>query len=79
MQHDQQLGEAVGSRKQTEERSAPQVDGSFRFETWRKSINVKDKEYEGPLPREDSLGALQAENPHWTGKLTVQAVNSGLC
>ena len=50
----------------------------LRFEVWRDSTKVKETEYESPLSREEALGALQAENSSWIGKLTVKDSQIGL-
>ncbi len=44
----------------------------LRFEVWRESTKVTETKYEGPLTREEALGALQAETSLWIGKLTVK-------
>ncbi len=48
------------------------------FEVWRGSTKVKETRYAGPLTAENALGALQAENPLYRGKLTVKDGDVGL-
>ncbi|KAK9839974.1 hypothetical protein WJX74_001331 [Apatococcus lobatus] len=51
---------------------------ALRFQIWRGSTKVKEIECEGPLTREEALGALQVENSLWLGKLTVKDSQVGL-
>ncbi len=48
------------------------------FEVWRRGRKAKDTKYVGLLTAEKALDALQAENPLWTGKLTVKDNEVGL-
>ncbi|KAK9841467.1 hypothetical protein WJX74_006385 [Apatococcus lobatus] len=48
------------------------------FEIWREGTKLEESGYEAPLTRDEALGALQEENPLWTGKLTVKDSQLGL-